>query len=100
MAHLFESTATFKKCAAEKFSFVALGLFDLVLTVLAVNLGFYETNHLIRVIIQIPFLFLLVKLFIPVFLAWLIPGKLLIPSIALLAFIIAWNTAQLISYLL
>lgn len=99
MAYLFVSTATFKKCAAEKFSFIALGLFDLLLTFLAVNLGFYETNHLIRVIIQIPLLFLLVKLFIPVFLAWLIPGKLLIPSIALLAFIVAWNTAQLIDYL-
>ena len=98
MTRLFESTATFKKCTAEKLAFVVLGLFDLVLTALAINLGFYEINPLMRIFIQIPHVLLLIKFFIPVFLAWLIPGKLLWPSIALLAFVVIWNTAQMVSY--
>lgn len=63
---IFESCATFKKHTAEKLAFVLLGLSDLILTVLAVNLGFYEINPLMRLFIQIPVILLTVKLFIPV----------------------------------
>ena len=96
---LFESTATFKKCAAEKLSFIVLGFLDLVLTVLAINLGFHEINPLMRLFLQIPAVLLLIKLLLPALIAWLVPGKLLWPSIALLAFVVIWNTAQLINYL-
>jgi len=96
---LFESSATFKKHTAEKLTFILLGIFDLILTVLAINLGLFEINPLIRLFIQIPLILLLVKLFIPVLIAWLIPAKLLLPSIIFLAFVVIWNTAQLIIYL-
>lgn len=99
MTRLFESTATFKKCTAEKLAFVGLGLSDLVLTVLAIHLGFYEINPLMRIFLQLPLILLLTKLFVPALIAWLVPGKLLWPSIALLAFVVIWNTAQFINYL-
>ena len=97
MTRLFESTATLKKCTVEKFTFIGLGLFDLALTAMAMNMGFHEINPLMRFFIQLPLALLLVKLFIPVLIAWLVPGKLLWPSIALLAFIVCWNAAQLVS---
>jgi hypothetical protein len=95
---LFASSVTFKKCTAEKATFIALGLMDLILTVLAVNLGLSEINPLIRLALQIPILMLLVKVFIPVLIAWLMPGKLLIPSIILLALVILWNIKELLVF--
>jgi hypothetical protein len=94
-AGLFESTATFRKCAVAKIAFVTLGLVDLALTALAVNLGLTEINPFVKFLIQIPLLLLAVKFFIPVFIAWLMPGKLLIPSIALLGLVVAWNIKEL-----
>jgi hypothetical protein len=96
---LFESSATFEKCAAEKITFVALGFLDLVLTVLAMQLGLVEINPFIKVVLQLPLLMLLIKFFIPVFIAWLMPGKLLIPSIILLTFVIIWNIKELFVFL-
>ena len=92
---LFESTATFRKCTAAKIAFVTLGLVDLVLTVLAVNLGLTEINPFMRLLIQVPLLLLAVKLFIPVFIAWLMPGKLLLPSTILLFLVVLWNIKEL-----
>jgi hypothetical protein len=91
----FESTATFRKCTAEKMAFIFLGLIDLGLTVLAMNLGLTEVNPVMRFIIQVPLLLLAVKLFIPVIIAWLMPGKLLLPSIALLIIAVGWNIKEL-----
>jgi hypothetical protein len=93
---LLESTATFKKCTAEKMSFVFLGLLDFVLTLTAVNLGLSEINPLVRFLIQMPVLFFIVKFFIPVLIAYLMPGKLLLPSIALLAVVVFWDLKELI----
>jgi hypothetical protein len=95
---IFESSATFKKCTAEKAVFVALGLVDLILTLTAVNLGLSEINPVIRLALQIPALLLIIKLFIPVLIAWLMPGKLLIPSIILLALIVVWNLKELLVF--
>jgi hypothetical protein len=92
---LFESTATFRKCTAAKMAFVFLGLADLVLTVLAVNQGLTEINPFIRFLVQVPLLLLAVKVFIPVLIAWLMPGKLLLPSIALLVLVVAWDIKEL-----
>jgi hypothetical protein len=91
----FESTATFRKCTAEKIAFIFLGLADLGLTVLAMNLGLTEPNPVMRFLIQVPLLLLVVKLFIPVIIAWLMPGKLLLPSIALLTMVVGWNIKEL-----
>jgi len=100
LGRLFESSATFRKCTAEKTVFVFLGLCDLVLTVLAVNLGLTEMNPVVRFLVQVPALLWLVKLFIPVFIAWLMPGKLLIPSIALLVLVVGWNIKELAVFLI
>jgi hypothetical protein len=94
----WNSSATFKKCTAEKVSFILLAVLDLTLTILAMYLGLYEINPFIRLLIQIPFLFVLVKLVIPVLIAWLMPGKLLLPSIAVLAIVVIWNVKELVVF--
>ena len=94
----WESTATFKKSTAEKVSFVFLCLLDLILTIAAINLGLTEINPLVGYLIQIPVLFLMVKMFIPVIIAWILPGKLLLPSIGLLALVVIWNIKELVIF--
>jgi hypothetical protein len=94
-----ESAATFKKSTAEKLAFICLCGLDLTLTIVGMYLGFYEMNPLMRFLIHLPVLLVLVKLFLPIGLAWLLPGKLLWPSIALLALIVIWNVKELVVYL-
>ena len=95
---VWESTATFKKCTVEKASFVFLCLLDLILTMAAINLGLTEINPLVGYLVQIPVLFLMVKMFIPVIIAWILPGKLLLPSIGLLALVVIWNIKELVIF--
>jgi hypothetical protein len=95
----WESSVTFKRCTAEKVSFVFLASFDLILTIAAMQLGLSEINPVIRYLVNIPILLLTVKLFIPVLIAWIMPGKLLLPSIALLALVIIWNIKELVVFL-
>src|SRR3989304_1636981 len=71
----FESAGTFRRCTAEKASFVAPCVFDLALTMLSIYLGFAELNPFVRFLVQIPVLLLVVKLFIPLLIAWFMPGK-------------------------
>ncbi len=96
----FESSATFKKGTVAKASFILLSQFALALTILAMYLGFAEINPLMNFLIHIPVLLLLVKLVIPVLIAWFIPGRLLLPSIALLALVAIWNIKELLVFLL
>ena len=96
----WDSSATFKRCTAEKASFILLCGFDLTLTVLAMYLGLAELNPFIRYLVQIPALLLVVKLAIPVLIAWLMPGRLLWPSIGLLILVVIWNIKELVIYLL
>lgn len=95
-----ESSATFKKRTLEKMLLIFLSVLDLTLTLVAINLGFYEMNPLMRFMVNIPLLLLFVKLVLPVFIAWLIPGKLLWPSIILLALIVIWNVKELVVFLI
>ena len=95
----WDSSATFKKCTTEKASFIFLNQFDLALTVVAVYLGLSEINPFIRFLFQIPVLLLVVKIAIPILIAWLMPGRLLWPSIAILAIIVIWNIKELIIFL-
>jgi hypothetical protein len=95
----WDSSATFKKCTAEKTSFIFLNQFDLVLTVVAVYLGMSELNPVIKFMFQIPVLLLVAKLAIPILIAWLIPGRLLWPSMAILAVVVIWNIKELICFL-
>jgi hypothetical protein len=99
MANLWASTATFQKGKAEKASFVLLSIIDLLLTVLAVYCGFTELNPFVRYLVTIPVLLLVVKLAIPYLIAWLIPGRLLLPAIALLGLVVIWNMKELFIYL-
>ena len=99
IANLWDSAATFRRGTAEKTSFFLLNQFDLALTVLAIYLGVSELNPFVRYLVNIPVLLLVVKLAIPLLIAWLIPGKLLLPSIALLALAIIWNVKELLLWL-
>jgi hypothetical protein len=98
-ANLWSSVATFRRGTAEKASFIFLSQFDLVLTVLAMYLGLTELNPLMRYLIHIPVLLLTVKMVIPLLIAWLIPGKLLLPSIGLLVLAAVWNIKELVIFL-
>ncbi len=95
----WDSSTTFKKCTTEKFSFILLSLFDLGLTILAISLGLWEINPIVRFLIQVPVLLVVVKLIIPVLIAWVMPGRLLWPSIAALALVVIWNIKELVIFL-
>jgi len=71
-ASWWDSSATFKRCTAEKASFILLCGFDLTLTAVSLSLGLTELNPLVRYLFQIPALLLVVKLGVPVLIAWLI----------------------------
>lgn len=94
----WDSSATFKQCTLEKVSFVVLNQVDLALTLVAIHLGFDELNPLVNFLLDIPVLLVLFKLIIPVLIAWLMPGRLLWPSIGLLVLVAIWNLKELITY--
>lgn len=96
----FESSATFKKCTREKVLFILLCEFDLTFTVVAVSLGFTEVNPFMSFLITLPILLIIIKLVMPVLIAWLIPGRLLLPSIALLALVTIWNVKEILIFFL
>jgi Domain of unknown function (DUF5658) len=96
----WDSSATFKKCKTEKLSFVALSVADLALTLVAMYLGLAEINPFVRFMVHTPLLLLTIKLFIPVLIAWAIPGKLLWPSIVVLALVAVWNIKELVIFLM
>ena len=95
----FDSPATFRRGTVAKVSFILLCLADLALTVFARSQGFSEMNPLMVYLCNVPALLLLVKLALPVAIAWLVPGKLLLPSIALLALAFLWNIKEMLSFL-
>jgi hypothetical protein len=94
----WDSSATFKQCTLEKVTFVALNQVDLGLTLLAMHLGFDELNPLVNFLMDMPVLLVLIKLVLPVGIAWLIPGRLLWPSIGLLGLVAIWNLVELITF--
>jgi uncharacterized membrane protein (DUF485 family) len=98
-ANLWDSSVTFRRSTVEKASFVLLNQFDLTLTVLAMYFGFSELNPFVKHLVNMPILLLVIKLVIPLIIAWLIPGKLLLPSIALLILVIIWNVKELVLFL-
>ena len=78
-----------------KVSYVLLHQLDLILTIFAVHYGLTEMNLLMRDLLTTPLQLVVVKLVIPVLIAWLIPGRLLIPAVILLGLVIAWNAKEL-----
>jgi fumarate reductase subunit C len=95
----WDSSATFKRCTIEKVSFVLLNQVDLTLTLVAMHLGFDELNPFVGFLLEIPVLLVVAKVILPLLIAWLMPGRLLWPSIALLLGVAAWNVKELIAFL-
>ena len=79
-----------------KIGYVLLHQIDLILTISAVNAGLSELNPLIRSLLASPLQLVVVKLIIPVLIAWLVPSKLLLPAFALLSLVVIWNTKELL----
>ncbi len=100
VATLMASAVTFKKCKLEKLAFILLNLVDLCLTIFAVSQGAHELNPMMRSMLNAPYQMYMAKLVLPVLLAWLLPGKFLIPSIALLTFVIGWDIKELTIFFL
>jgi len=96
IANLWASAGTFQRCTAEKVSFVVLNQMDLALTVLAFHLGLFEMNPLMRYIVTIPVLLVVMKSAIPLLIAWIVPGKLLLPANILLCLVVSWNLKELL----
>jgi hypothetical protein len=90
------SIATFQQGTSLKISYLCLACGDLVLTAYAFAAGFTELNPLIARLETRPLELVVVKGVVPALIAWLVPAKLLLPSIALLAAIVAWNIGQLL----
>ena len=76
--------------------YISLQLLDLEMTLLASQIGFPELNPLIRALLISPFHLLLIKVGIPLLICLFVPGRFLIPGIALLAGIICWNIKELL----
>jgi hypothetical protein len=95
LANLMASAITFKKGTFEKLSFIILNMLDLGLTLFALSQGAQELNPLMRSVVNSPLQLYTAKLVLPLFLAWLLPGKLLWPSIALLTFVVGWDVREL-----
>jgi hypothetical protein len=97
--NLRASALTFKKCTVEKLALIILNLIDLSLTLFAVSqVGAHEINPLMRSMYSSPYQMYLTKLVMPTFFAWALPGKLLIPAIAALTFIVGWDIKELVVY--
>ncbi len=99
-AKLWDSTGTFRHGTAEKISFLLLSQCDLALTVLAASRGFFELNPIMRYMVTMPLLLLMIKSAVPLLIAWLMPGRLLLPSIVLLGVVVGWNLKELVLFLL
>ena len=73
---------------------------DLVLTVIAVGLGLTEINPFMQFLLTAPAMLVLFKVVIPLAIAWLVPGRLLVPAIILLGLVAAWNIKELLLFML
>lgn len=97
---LWISVGSFRQGRAEKLSFILLNQVDVILTVFAAFLGFHELNPWMRSILGNPVQLFLFKAAIPVLIAWLVPGKLLLPASLLLLFVAAWNIKELVLFMI
>jgi len=79
-----------------KVIYLSLQLVDLALTVMAAQFGYPELNPFMRTALSSPMSLFVIKALIPLLICWIVPGKYLIPGIALLCGILAWNVQQLL----
>jgi hypothetical protein len=78
-----------------KVSYIVLQLIDLGLTLAAAQCGFAELNPFVRGLLASPLEMAVVKVFIPLLMVWVLPGRFLLPAIALLLWVIGWNVKEL-----
>jgi hypothetical protein len=95
VTELRATAATFSRGTSYKMAFVGLGLADLLITLYALSLGHSEMNPVFNSLRSNPMGLFLLKVGAPMAIAWLVPGKLLLPSIALLFAVLGWNLAEL-----
>jgi hypothetical protein len=98
IAKLRAATLTFRVDTREKLAFIVLNWIDLALTLFAISIGANELNPLMRNMFNSPVYLYSAKLIIPIFLAFVIPGKVLLPSIGLLILVVGWNIKELALY--
>ena len=100
VAVLFDSAATFRSGLPEKLAFVLLNVLDLALSACAASTGFTELNPFFRHILLSPWQLLSLKVAIPVLIAYLMPRRLLLPAILLLALVVGWDVKELVAGLI
>ncbi len=91
-----ESFATFRRGTLSKLCFLLLVDLDLVLTVYALGRGFVELNPVMARVLANPGHMMLVKGLAPLLIAWLVPGKLLLPATVFMVLVNLWNITSLL----
>ncbi len=97
MSELRVTAATFSRGTSYKLTFVALGVLDLLLTLYALGNGHTEMNPVVSGLQNDALGLFMLKIAGPLAIAWLVPAKLLLPSIALMFAVIGWNIGELIT---
>ncbi len=97
MAILRQSVATLERGLPSKIGFVALVYIDLVLTLFAIQHGFSEINPFMVQMLSRVELLVLAKVVAPLFIAWFVPAKFLLPSIGFMVIVLGWNIATLVT---
>ena len=96
--NLRASALTFRTGTKEKIAYIVLNWIDLSLTLFAMTIGANELNPLMRNMFSNPVYLNSTKLLIPTALAWLLPSKVLWPSIGLLILVVGWNIKELVLF--
>ncbi len=95
MAALRSSVATFGHETRFKTGFLALMYFDVLLTLAATQAGYTEMNPIVIGMLASPWTLVLAKGVAPLVIAWLLPGRLLLPSIGFMLGVAMWNVKEL-----
>ena len=82
---------------ALKVAYLSLQMLDLGLTLLAARLGFAELNPWMSAALASPVQLVIFKCAMPLLISWFVPGKWLIPAIALLGGVVGWNVKELLA---
>lgn len=82
-----------------KIAFILLQATDVTVTHLAGSIGLYEYNPLMKDLLTSPLQLSIIKIAIPLLIAWLLPGKWLIPAILFLLIIVGFDGAQLAAFI-
>ena len=95
MLSLRQSVATFRHTTWYKLSFIVLVYLDVVMTVVATRNGFTELNPVMAGLVATPWALALVKGAATIGIGWLVPGRLLLPSILFMLAVTTWNLREL-----